>query len=164
MACSDSESVWSRSYCCSVVLLMWKHFLLETDCCEENHKSKSFLRNSARCWKSFFVRLSVCWFVTRITKKLTNGFPLNLDGGCVSAQNRSCYLLVWIQECFLTFFNIQVQVGLLFRFLVECLVQEVFSCVHMDPDIIWKLPPQTFFSKPASFPEKSHFWQSGNYP
>ena len=39
----------------------------------------------------------------------------------------------------------QAQVGLLFWFLVECLVQEVSSCVYMNPDIISKLPPLTLF-------------------
>ena len=37
--------------------------------------------------------LSVCWlvgwFVSRIKQKRQNGFPRNLDGGWVSAQNRS---------------------------------------------------------------------------
>ena len=34
--------------------------------------------------------LFVGWFVGRITRKLRNGFPQNLDGGHVSAQNRPC--------------------------------------------------------------------------
>lgn len=32
--------------------------------------------------------LVVCWFVSNITQKLLNGFPPNLAGGCVPAQNR----------------------------------------------------------------------------
>lgn len=55
------------------------------------------------------VHLFVGWFVSR---KLLDGFPQNLDGARVAAQNRPHYLSVqllkkgWIQVFFLTFFNI----------------------------------------------------------
>lgn len=41
--------------------------------------------------------LLVCWFVSRITQKLLNRFPPNLDGGRVSAQNGPHQLLEHIQ-------------------------------------------------------------------
>lgn len=57
----------------------------------------------------------VCLFVCclRITQELLTGFPPNLDGGCVSTQNRPRSLLVQIriegqiQEYFFSFFNIE---------------------------------------------------------
>ena len=41
-------------------------------------------------WKGgcFHLCVFVCWFVSRITQKLPAGFPPNLDGRSVSAQNR----------------------------------------------------------------------------
>ena len=42
-------------------------------------------------------RLFVCWFVSRITQQPLNGFPWNLDGGWVSAQNRPPLILVQIR-------------------------------------------------------------------
>ena len=53
--------------------------------------------------------VSLCWFVSRIRRKQLNRFPSNLDGGRVSAQNRSTVsadLYLRIQDFFLTFFNI----------------------------------------------------------
>ena len=41
---------------------------------------------------SFIKRTVCCWFVSRITQKLPNGFPENLDGGCVSAWIRPRHL------------------------------------------------------------------------
>lgn len=45
-------------------------------------------------------RMVVCWFVTKITKKLLSRFPRNFDGGWVSAQNRPNYILVGIGNFF----------------------------------------------------------------
>lgn len=41
--------------------------------------------------------MSVCWFVTRITRKLLNWFPRNLNEGWVSVQNRPHYIFVEIR-------------------------------------------------------------------
>lgn len=39
------------------------------------------------------VHLLVCWFFSTMTRKLLSEFPLNLDGGCVSAQSRTSLTL-----------------------------------------------------------------------
>lgn len=54
-----------------------------------------YLRQGGYVFSRVF--LLICWFVTRITKKLLNGFPRDLDRGCDPAQNRPHSFLVRIQ-------------------------------------------------------------------
>ena len=68
--------------------------------CNRNKKDATYLyppRGMSCFHLGAFVSWLVCWFVSRITQKLQNGFSRDLDGGWVLAQIREHSFLMQIQ-------------------------------------------------------------------
>ena len=87
---SPPSSVQSRDVC-SLIFKVQKEAVTERSCdCSVGVMFSPLSISWLVCW---FISLSAGWH-----KKLLNRGPLNLDGGCVLAQNRPHYLLVWIQD------------------------------------------------------------------